>query len=361
MALLPAGASAGIPKAEIVVVKFSDKGNAIKVLEPGGEPRTIATGHFRHPTWSPDRAKIAFVEIDPETYDPLAIWVMNRDGSDQRKVVELGGVNAVSSSYRIGFDWSPDSTRIVYSDRVDREATYDLFVVAVDSGEITQLTSNENTDEEEPDWSPTDDVVVFHQGPKDDGTPLDDYDAYSVDIESRETTRLTHHKWWDYSPQWSPDGRSIAFFTNRDERYFSEDGPYMWEVYLMEADGTNERRLTRQSTRKEDMTWAPDGSAIAYSSFYDDDLAPDRADANIYAVDVSSRKLRRVTTKGTRAELFPTWSPNSRWMAFVVQKRGGRESDVWAVRLKDGTVRDLTSRNHSEIRWATNTPGGPSV
>lgn len=359
-ALTATPAAAAIPRAEIVLVKYSDNAFTIKVMRPGGKRHKLARGNYRYPAWSPDRSKVAFVEINPKNYDPRALWVVDRDGSNKRKLADLHGRWGVSSSYRVGFDWSPDSSRIVFSNRVDKESTYDLFVVTVESGEVTQLTSDAGTDEEEPDWSPTKDVVVYHQAPKTGGIPADTYDVYTVDIDSRETTQLTDDRWWEYSPMWSPDGKKVAFFSTRDD-YHSEDGPYLWELYLIDADGSNERRLTEQATRKYDAVWAPDGSAIAYESRCDDDLCGNKYDDNIYVVDVSSGKLRAISKDGQRSEGASSWSPDSRWIAYEVHKRGGRELDLWAVRLKDGFVKDLSSGGEGGHQWAAGTPGGQNL
>ncbi len=359
--LTAAATYARVPRAEIVFVRFGEDKSRIKSMRPGGKAKTLARGEFGYPTWSPDRSQIAFAEVNPRNGDPVALWVMNRDGSDERKLADLHGRFGVSSSYRIGFDWSPDGTKLVFSDRVDKESTYDLYIVDVASGEVTQLTSDDQSDEEEPDWSPTDDVVAYHHAPKGDGIPAEGYDVYTVDVSDGTTTQLTDNEWWDYSPLWSPDGESIAFFSTRDD-FHSEDGPYEWDLWLMDADGSNERRLTEQATRKMDATWSPDGESIAYESRCDDDYCGNDYDDNIYVVDVSSGKLRRVTTKGKRGEGWPSWSPDSRWIAFWVSLRGGREADIWAIRLKDGFVKDLSAATHmGEHQWSAGQPGGTNL
>jgi TolB protein len=284
---------------------------------------------------------------------------VDRDGGNERKLIDL----FAGEYYRVGFDWSPDGSKLVYSDRIDGAGSFDLYVIDVETLETTKITSDESTDEEEPDWSPTSDEIVYHQGPKDDSVPRDDYDVYKVNSDGSNPTQLTTNEWADYSPMWSPDGSAIAFFSTRDD-YHSESGPYLWELYIMQPDGGADRRLTEQATRKSNPAWSPDGDSIAYNSRCDDDVCGNDYDDNIYVVDVSSERLRKVTTKGQRSEDQPTWSPDSSWIAYVLHQRGGRSSDLFAVKVRNKRVKRVTSTRASgegQIQWSSGRPGGTDL
>ena len=82
--------------------------------------------------------------------------------------------------------------------------------------------------------------------------------------------RLTHHPKMDYWPVWSPDGKRIAFTSNRDGNY---------EIYLMNADGSGQRNLTNHPAADNFASWSPDGRRLAFIS--------NRAGGyNIYVMDV---------------------------------------------------------------------------
>jgi Tol biopolymer transport system component len=273
---------------------------------------------------------------------------MNRDGSGERKLVELEG----NDPYNLGFDWSPDGSRLVFSDRPSGSASYDLFVVDVSSGNVTPLTADGDLHEEAPDWSPTGDSVTYQA--ESIAEPAGE-DVYRISTEEgAQAARLTTAKGDDYEPRWSPDGSVIAFFSTRDEAD-NPNGPYFWDIYAVDAAGGKERQITDQSTRKTDLAWSPDGEMIAYNSRCDDDLCDNDYDDNIYVVTVDTGVERRLTSDGQRPEVWPTWSPNSRWVAYSLVLRGGRDLDLGASRVSDRKAVRLTSsrrRSEGEAAWA---------
>ena len=106
---------------------------------------------------------------------------------------------------------------------------------------------------------------------------------------------------WGSSPSWSPDGRHIAFVSSRDDGF--------GDIYVMESDGSNQRRLTNHSGFDLSPTWSPDGRHIAFASLRDDNF-------DIYVMELDGTNLRRLTNDPAD-DLSPTWSPDGRHIAFA--------------------------------------------
>src|SRR5438128_6802042 len=107
--------------------------------------------------------------------------------------------------------------------------------------------------------------------------------------------QLTQTSASNLRPVWSPDGKRIAFQTNRD-------GPY--HIYVMDADGGNVRQLTSGDADDRHPTWSPDGKQLAIDS-------GDQTNREIWTIDVGSRQRTQITKLGGIAS-FPSWSPNGK-------------------------------------------------
>lgn len=138
------------------------------------------------------------------------------------------------------------------------------------------------------DWSPDGTQIVFAS--KRDGN----VELYLADADGGNQRRLTQNRKLDYFPDWSPDGRRIAFAVMEDRA-----------IYIMDADGSHEQRLTYQGNA-ENPTWSPDGTWIAYQSSKDGDF-------EIYAIDVEKAlqgdddiNLLQLTDNQV-GDLWPSW------------------------------------------------------
>ena len=99
----------------------------------------------------------------------------------------------------------------------------------------------------------TGDRLVFAQ--KTDGTDDNNYEIFSTGIDGNNLTRITNNTYWDLYPAWSPDGRHIAYLSKREKDL---------DIYLVDFDGTNERRLYDSGSNDADIDWA--GNGIVFTS-----------------------------------------------------------------------------------------------
>jgi len=152
-------------------------------------------------------------------------------------------------------------------------------------------------------------------------------------------------------PAWSPDGRSIAFASMR---YGSFD------IFVMRADGSGTRRLTRTQEHDFRPSWSPDGDWIVF----------DRgAWGDLFVIGKDGRGERRLTHDPAQ-ETDPAWSPDGRWIAYVRRERGTRVHEIWLVRPDGSRPHPLTllgaasyspawSPDGSRVVFASNA-GGPT-
>jgi TolB protein len=162
-----------------------------------------------------------------------------------------------------------------------------------------------------------------------------DGDVYVINADGSGRTRLTDNPAEDFDPVWSPDGTQIAFRTHRDGDE---------EVYLMNADGSDQRNLSNAPNCGDySPAWSPNGEWIAFMS--------NRAgNNNIWIIRPDGSGLRQVTDIPGISE-YPTWSPDSRRIAFHctfgrVLSSGTGDFEICVVNF-DGT----------KLMQLTDTPG----
>ena len=170
-----------------------------------------------------------------------------------------------------------------------------------------------------------------HHKPQIAFTSIKDGNAeiYVMDADGENQIRLTNHLASDRHPSRSPDGQRIAFTSNR----ISIGG----EIYVMDSDGKNLIRLTNGEWDG-NPAWSPDGKKIAFES------SPAKRNTEIYAMDADGRNQTRLTDS-PRYDGHPSWSPDGQRIAFVSQ-RGGFKIQIY-VMDSDGKNRTrLTDGRH---------------
>lgn len=205
------------------------------------------TGWDTMPKYSPDGTKIAFVgeykegvtEDEQPTYE---IQVMNSDGSGLTRLTKSStagnGWNSVPT-------WSPDSSRILFStNREGNPATPLLYIMNSDGSNQQKFGFIFSVEGTEPDWSPVTNKILFVKGSAakgeiwvmDAGSPFPGLMA----------KKLTDNIDNNHSPIWSPDGKQIAYVA---DTYGSDN------IFIMNADGTNVRRVTYDKSNDRHPSW----------------------------------------------------------------------------------------------------------
>ena len=193
------------------------------------------------PRWSPDGKWLAFLSARNE--GEAQVWLLNRQGGEAEQLTEIKqGVE--------GFEWSPDGTRLalLIQDPTPEQA-----------GDSSWVGLKAKT--------PRPVVVDRLQFKRDNSGYLDRRrnHIHVFDVATKKSTQVTSGDWDEESPAWSPDGRLIAFASNRD----SVDGSYNSDLFVVSASdttkGSSTRRLTSEPGQDDSPSWSPDGKWIAYS------------------------------------------------------------------------------------------------
>jgi Tol biopolymer transport system component/subtilisin-like proprotein convertase family protein len=259
--------------------------------QDGTSPTRLTDPTLYHQSfsWSPNGQKIAF-SVDVVGSNSWDIFVMDANGSNRVNITH-------DIKYQDTFGWSPDSTKLAFE--TDRDGPYALWWMNIDGTGLTRLT-NTGGAERAPAWSPNGQKIAFLSYINSVNSKLD---IWSINPDATGLVNLTQSSQSESAPIWKPDGSKILFGRRSsntvpyDLYIMNPDGSglqflgvgatlpgYVWsadgskilftssrdgnfEIYMMNADGSNQVRLTNNSAWDSNAEWAADGQHIIFHSF----------------------------------------------------------------------------------------------
>ena len=349
---------------------FSD--GDIWALDLASRKETLLINNAFNPDYSPDGSRIAF---DASWVGPRRVWVVDSQGHNPQQLTS----DSSEAVTHVRPRWSPDGSKIVFQN-IER-TKFDVRIVDSKTGQTVWVT-NDAVQDINPVWSPSGDHVYFSSyrggginiwrvSVRADGTPDESPQQLTIgagqDVEiamARNCKRLAfsilrqNADIWrlpvspesgrpDGSPHevitttredsrgaWSPDGRLIAFNSDRTGEM---------NIWLYSITDRSSRQLTRGPGGDFQANWSPDGKRIAFFSSR-------RGTADIWTVEVATGELHPIRTTAS-IDVNPFFSPDGQFIAYNSDK-GGRP-ELWVMR-SDGTdarqITDIGIMGHF-MRW----------
>ena len=170
---------------------------------------------------------------------------------------------------------------------------------------------------------------------------------FTIDLASGRVTQLTsgrnHH---DQHPKWSPDGKRISFVSSRGGNF---------DLYVMDADGTNVTRITDHPANDFDPIWMPDMQSLIFSSERD-------SRSDLYRVWLKDKKVDRLTHHFVGRAIMPNVSPDGKLVAFAAQTLQRLQFWEFQVHVLDlDTVKTRALDNSGGACWPSWSPDGRSI
>jgi dipeptidyl aminopeptidase/acylaminoacyl peptidase len=336
--------------------------NAIWLTDAGGsrEPQLLTTSvqSSASPRWSPDGRAIAFLSARSTPGDPAGetprsqVWLLSLGGGEPRRITNLQ--NGVTS-----FSWSPDGTRFLCLSRTGpsdkakspsdvrhyKHANYKfndtgwfddkrshIWVVDIASGAGEQITSGEEWNDTDPQWSPDGKKIAFVSDRT--GKEFDEgrnKDIWVIGAGGGPLVKISQSEEPDTSPRWSPDGKTIAFLNSPVRR----GHPKIW---LASAQGGATPRLAVDGLDliPTELRWAKDGRSLYFESGI-------KGATHLFRADLEARRATQVTT-GDRTIRLADINDKAYRLAYALNDPSHND-DLYIADMNGQNERQLTHLN----------------
>jgi len=278
---------AGRPYSQLSIMTLADRRSVSfsKEKEPSGGGE-----------WSPDGQWVAYT-----VRDDSRLMVAHPDGSGAKFLSALEWTNNPLPTMGRRFAWSPDSKRLAFVHAVPGPETAEA------SGDPMVITRYLYKPDYEEGLSHFNDNRRLH--------------IFVADIASGQIRQLTDGAHYEHSIDWSPDGREIAFVSNREP---NEDQFFNYDLFALNVGNGAIRRITATENAEYQPRWSPDGKTIVYLGTKRGltDLETTMEDTHVWLIDADGRNRRELGADIDNRQFDAGWSPDGKWVYCIVEKRG---------------------------------------
>ncbi len=282
------------------------------------------------PQISPDGSEIIYTRRWVNKMDDSwtsALWIMNADGSRNRFLTEGSGAR-----------WSPDGTRIAFTQEAEPSGAQIFVRWMDDEGATTQITHVEQSPGSV-SWSPAGDWLALTM-------TVPDRDTWSIDMPTPPK-----------GAEWTTPPRVVDRLDYRQDRQgFLPDG--FRHIFIVPATGGTPRQVTSGDWNHRGTNWTPDGSEIVFTSLRVDDWEYQYRQSDIYAVNIQSGDIRQLTTR-SGPDGSPVVSPDGQLVAYTGYDDGDYSwtaGHLYVMNIDGSNHRAISGsfdRRTGSLRWSS--------
>lgn len=275
--------------------------------------------------------------------EPKNVWyavcVIRQDGTDRKRLTT--GLPTTDPT------WSPDGRRIAFTrnEDVGESTTFtsdDVFVMKADGDDVRRLTpEREGRSSGQPAWSPDALQIAYVHGPSvNSAVPSRFGGLFVMDADGTDVRRLTRGR-ADTDPDWSPDGRLITFVRGENLASATDANE---DIYVLDLATGATRRLTRTPPGIFEVApaWSPDGTRIAFARVTGTSEFDGLASIHVMNGDGAGERLVLAHQLFAYAPYSLAWRPDGRTIAFETSSSIGCTA-ISTVDVDGGDPRPLTT------------------
>ena len=340
------------------------------VRHPSVWTRKHYRGAYAADLWVMDVAAKSFTKLSDADYRGNSFWPMYGNGGEVYfvadrtanekniknaspevmksvnniwKISERGGTPVQVTHHTDGNLFFPsisaDRKTIVYEDN------FGIWKLDIASGKSTEIRIDIKSDSKENDTelvTMTNQAEAFSLSPSNRRAAIVSHgEVFSIATERGEVQRVTETPWREENPRWSPNGKWIAFVSDRTGRQ---------EVWISDELGKNPKQVSDVDCDKSAIVWAPDSKSLLWNG----------SDHKLRRVEIDSGKTDVVASSDVTNIEGPQFSPDGKWLSYGKSDRLLR-THIWVKNLETGTERAIESDQFQVARGARWTPDGKKL